>query len=149
MLTAVNGIIWAECGRCGLSRLAKGRAVADLELRRAEFVRHASSKHSRVSEWSARCPCEWRPQTVIDLRTGQVFTDAGAWDFVVENLNSGCQLEEVILDKPPGKTAYVLKLDGGPQRPFIYVKLQAGSGKVIGRSFHYDSYDRLGGRWQP
>jgi hypothetical protein len=46
----------------------------------------------------------------------------------------------VLLDNPPGRTGYVLKiaLFGAPR--LIYVKLQLGSGNVIGRSFHYSDY---------
>lgn len=79
---------------------------------------------------------------MVDPRTGQMFTDPGAWEFVVEHLNGGCAIEPVLLEQPPGKIAYVLKLPGGPGRPLVYVKLQPGSGRVIGRSFHYDTYDR-------
>lgn len=72
----------------------------------------------------------------IDPRFGQPFTDAGAWDFIVENLRAGCQVMRVDLEKPPGKTGYVMKLQGAQGRPFIYVKLQIVSGVVYGRSFH-------------
>ena len=41
-----------------------------------------------------------------------------------------------MLDRPPGKTGYVLKIDLNPGRPQLYVKLELGSGVVIGRSFH-------------
>jgi hypothetical protein len=109
---------------------------------RAEFVRLAASKRSRSSEFTRQCPTEWRPHSVIDPKTNQPFTDAGAWDFVVEKLEAGLPLVEVELDKPPGKKGYVLRIPGGADRPFIYVKMQRGSGRVIGRSFHYDDRDR-------
>ena len=31
---------------------------------------------------------------------------------------------------------YVMKIDLNPGRPLLYVKLELGSGEVIGRSFH-------------
>lgn len=109
---------------------------------RDEFIRLAASKRSRSSEFTPQCPTEWRPHSVIDPRTSQPFTDAGAWDYVVEMLHAGIPLEQVDLEKPPGKKGYVLRLPAGGDSPFIYVKLQRGSGRVIGRSFHYDQHDR-------
>lgn len=44
-------------------------------------------------------------------------------------------MEEIILDQPPGKKAYVV-LAHGWESEKIYIKLQLGSGQVIGRSFH-------------
>ena len=37
----------------------------------------------------------------------------------------------------PCATGYVMKIDIEPGRPQLYVKLQLGSGQIIGRSFHY------------
>ncbi|MDH6268401.1 hypothetical protein M2360_003806 [Rhizobium sp. SG_E_25_P2] len=54
-------------------------------------------------------------------------------------LESGCDIEIVVLDKPPGKTAYVIKVAGHPPVSHIYIKLQLGSDFVQGRSFH-ESY---------
>jgi hypothetical protein len=47
----------------------------------------------------------------------------------------GAEIETIELDHPPGRTGYVIKTagSGGVQ---IYIKLELGSGKVIGRSFH-------------
>jgi len=65
------------------------------------------------------------------------FTEAGAWEFVAEAIEAGHAMEELTLDKPPGATAYVLIIAQPSDVPPIYVKLQLGSGCVIGRSFHY------------
>ena len=54
-----------------------------------------------------------------------------------ELLESGNEIQEIELDNPRGKTGYVILASGGAQRPDIYIKLQLGSGAVIGRSFHY------------
>jgi hypothetical protein len=67
----------------------------------------------------------------------QVFTEPGAWEFIAEQLESDRELQVIALDNPAGKTGYVLVVNGGPNRPEIYIKVQLGAGKVIGRSFHY------------
>ncbi|BBD02447.1 hypothetical protein YGS_C2P0461 [Sphingobium sp. YG1] len=44
-------------------------------------------------------------------------------------------METISLAKPAGKTGYVMIVEGfGGEK--IYIKLQLGSGQVIGRSFH-------------
>ena len=36
---------------------------------------------------------------------------------------------------------YVMKIDvGSPDGRKLYVKVQLGEGKIVGRSFHYDKY---------
>ena len=82
-----------------------------------------------------------------DLRPGQVrnpngildthFTDAAAWEFIASRLEDGQPVEIVELRKPAGATGYVMKIHIEPDRPQLYVKLELGSGKIIGRSFHY------------
>jgi len=54
----------------------------------------------------------------------------------VELIEAGHPIKTIILDKPPGKIGYVLITEGAPGRPDIYIKLQIGSGRVYGRSFH-------------
>ncbi len=41
----------------------------------------------------------------------------------------------MMLEQPEGKTGYVMKVLLGTK--MVYIKLELGSGKVIGRSFHY------------
>ena len=65
------------------------------------------------------------------------FTDVGAWEFVTWLLEAGHPIEVITLDKPEGKPGYVLKYQANPSERVIYIKLELGSGKVIGRSFHY------------
>jgi putative zinc finger/helix-turn-helix YgiT family protein len=85
-------------------------------------------------------PSDWRPQQVRDPRSRQYFTPNGAWEFITECLEAGQGLEEVLLQKPEGKTGYVMQVDVGSDRPLLYIKLQLGSGAVIGRSFHYSEH---------
>lgn len=90
---------------------------------------------SRVLGW----PRDWRPQSVVDPRDRdeQVFTEVGAWEFILELLECGAAIRKIELRNPRGKTGFVILTPGGMRRPDIYIKLQLGSGAVIGRSFHY------------
>jgi len=63
------------------------------------------------------------------------FTPAGAWQFIAECLEAGHRIEPMMLEQPEGKTGYVMKVLLGTK--MVYIKLELGSGKVIGRSFHY------------
>lgn len=65
------------------------------------------------------------------------FTDTTAWEFIASRLESGHPVETVTLRQPPGATAYVMKIHVEVGQPEIYIKLQLGSGQIIGRSFHY------------
>lgn len=91
--------------------------------------------------WSCELgwPRDWSPGSVVDPRDrdGQVFTERGAWEFIAELLEGGHPIEQITLVKPAGKKAYVLVTSGGSGRPDIYMKLEIGTGKVKGRSFHY------------
>lgn len=66
----------------------------------------AERKSARVLGW----PRDWRPHEIFNPLTGEPFTDAQAWDFVAQLLREpSFAIEEVQLDSPPGKTAYVLQ----------------------------------------
>lgn len=97
---------------------------------------------SRTLGW----PRDWRPGSVVNPKDedGQVFTEVGAWEFVADLLEAGHSVQVVDLARPPGKKGYVLLAPGGEGRPEIYVKLQLGTGQVLGRSFHYS--ERANGR---
>lgn len=110
----------------------------------SESIRHqlitlARRKNARVVDWSRERPTDWRPQSVrnpggiVDTH----FTDAAAWDLIVSQLSADCEVEPIILEKPPGATGYVMLIELDPDEKPIYIKLQLGSGKIIGRSFHY------------
>lgn len=80
-------------------------------------------------------PKKWRPRTVIDPRSKEPFTDAGAKEFISCLLEDDHPLEEISLERPPGRKGYVMKVD--TDEGMIYIKIELGSGKIIGRSFHY------------
>lgn len=52
-------------------------------------------------------------------------------------LENGHPVEVIQLDRPPGRSGYVMHVSLGPGQSPLYVKLQLGAGIVIGRSFHY------------
>ena len=64
------------------------------------------------------------------------FTEATAWELIASKLEADHPVEVVELQKPAGAKGYVMKIDIEPGQPRLYVKLQLGPGKVIGRSFH-------------
>ena len=96
-----------------------------------------------MTEFSADRPTDWRPGQVRNP-TGLLdthFTDATAWELIASSLEGGHPIEVVELRKPAGATGYVMKIAAEPGQPRIYVKLQLGAGKIIGRSFHYSERD--------
>lgn len=105
---------------------------------RQELIRLASSSRTRTSKFTREAPCDWRPQNVLDPSTGEPFTDVGAWHFIVDCLTHlTCEeIDMIVLDRPPGKSGYVLIRPGAHGRPSIYIKLDIISGAVRGRSFH-------------
>jgi len=113
----------------------------ELESIRKQLAILAGRKSARTTEWTRGCPTEWQPTKVIDPRTDNdsPFTPDGAWDFVVQKLlDPEMAIQEVRLSNPADKKGYVLHVDTD-QGP-IYIKVQFGNGgKIIGRSFHYES----------
>ena len=107
--------------------------VVSADIRRM-LVARCRSARTRKSSFSRELPTDWRPHTLRDPRKKDgYFTDAGCWE-------CGCSIELIMLDKPPGKKGYVLKL-AGCGGVIIYVKLQLSSSDVLGRSFHESYYD--------
>ena len=92
-----------------------------------------------MTEFTTDRPTEWRPgqvrnpQGLLDTH----FTEAAAWELIAFRLEEDHPVEIVKLRKPAGATGYAMKIDIELGRPRLYVKLQLGSGKIIGRSFHY------------
>ena len=109
------------------------------ESTRHQLVILARRKHARVTEFSRDCPTNWRPGEVRDPKgmLASHFTDAAAWELIASTLESDHEVETVELAKPPGATGYVMMIDLEPGHDPLYIKLQLGSGKIIGRSFHY------------
>lgn len=115
------------------------------ECRVPDTIRHqisvlARQKKRRRSQFTRQEPTKWKPQTVRDSN-GEFFTDPGAWEFIAELVDSGHPLKEIELRLPPGKTAYVMKKRLDSSHPEIYIKVRLGAGVIIGRSFHYSSYE--------
>ncbi len=107
-----------------------------------EAIRHELivliRKRARVvGDWKKGMPSDWRPTQTRNPETCDCFTPNGAWHFIADLLEGGHPFEEITLRNPPGKRAYVIHVNLGQDLPPLYVKLQLGAGKVIGRSFHY------------
>ncbi|WP_407157799.1 hypothetical protein [Bradyrhizobium sp. STM 3557] len=83
---------------------------------------------------------------MTDPRTGEVFTEDGAWEYLAAHLEAGVLVEVIELEVPAGKKGYVMLLPSHDPHCRIYVKLQLGADTVIGRSFHYSVTVRRGER---
>ena len=112
-----------------------------------ESIRHqlivlARRKEARITAFSRYRPTEWRPGEVRnpDGMFATHFTDTSAWEFIASRLENGENVDIVELRRPPGKKGYVMKIDLGVDIPVLYVKLELGAGKIIGRSFHYSTH---------
>ena len=109
---------------------------ADMDAIRHQLIVLAKRRSCRVLGW----PRDWRPTQVLNPKDGRPFTPVGAWEYIVELLEQQVPIEPKTLDAPElGKTAYIIKSPLGTRT--LYIKLQLGSGCVIGRSFHYSNYD--------
>ena len=80
------------------------------------------------------------PDTARNPESGLPFTEASAWDLLVQLLEDGHPMQETVLDHPPGARGFVLLVDLEGSSQTLYVKVQLGARCVIGRSFHY-SYE--------
>lgn len=110
------------------------------EALRPQLIALARRKRSRRSGGETGLPCRWKPWSVRDPSSGEIFTEAGAWEFVAAHLESGCAVKVMKLKRPPGRTGYVLSFPM-PSGPPLYMKLQLGAGVVLGRSFHISIYE--------
>ncbi len=109
---------------------------------RRQLATLARRPGARKTKFSPRAPTKWQPQQVRNPEDHEggfspYFTQEGAWEFIADKLEAGHAVEVVELRKPPGAKDYVMNFRLGPDDPLLYVKLQLGSGTVIGRSFHY------------
>lgn len=102
---------------------------------RNDLVRLSRSRKTRIHRFSEKRPTHWAPYALRDPGSGDTFTADSAWEYVADLIEGGVEIETIELDVPPGKTGYVIKVDG-LENERIYIKLQLGSGIVIGRSFH-------------
>lgn len=103
---------------------------------RSELARRARDVLTHQSTFTPQAPCDWRPQKVLDPKTGSPFTDPGAWDFVASLLESGHEVTVIAMQKPPGQLGYQMTVSGFPGQPDIYIKLTLTKHMVNGRSFH-------------
>ncbi len=105
---------------------------------RDKLLRRARRRGKRTSEFTRTRPTDWRPGDVPnpDGLLLPYFDDDSAWELIASRLEKGHDVETIVLDQPPGKTGYVMKIDLNPGRPLLYVKLELGPRMVIGRSFH-------------
>ena len=112
------------------------------EATRHQLVVLARRKNARTKEFSLARPTDWRPKQVHnpDGLLDTHFLDESAWELIASKIEGGHPLETIRLDKPPGATGYVMKIDLEDGQPQLYVKLELGSGKIIGRSFHYSEH---------
>ena len=93
-----------------------------------------------VNEWSPSRPTDWRPNDVQHPIFGDYFSLNECWNFIENKLSEGHPIEIVSLEKPPGKRGYVMKVEATPRGRIIYIKLEIGTGGLVGRSFHYSEY---------
>ena len=103
---------------------------------REDLARRARNKKVRQSKFKPEAPCDWRPGQVLTPESGLPFSDAGAWNFIADLLEAGHEVTTLILEKPPGKTAYVMVAKGYSGCPNIYIKLTMSRNIINGRSFH-------------
>jgi len=82
-------------------------------------------------------PTEWTPGKVVNPEVDMPFTEAGAWQFVANLLDTGHPVQQISLRHSSSELAYVMLIDLKPGLPKLYVKLQLKGGKICGRSFHY------------
>lgn len=105
---------------------------AEIRMRLIVFAR---SRRTRQTQFTPEMPSRWQPTQLTDPATRQAFTEDGAWQYIADHLAQDAPIEVITLDKPQGKTGYVLKLPGA-NGIVIYVKLQICGDHVRGRSFH-------------
>ena len=109
---------------------------------RRQLLVLARRKGARTTSFRPGRPTNWRPHSVRNPNGAfeERFTDFTAWEFIASRLEAGEAVKEVVLQKPKGKKGYVMKIDLGVGLRTLYVKLQLGSGIIIGRSFHYSKH---------
>jgi hypothetical protein len=103
---------------------------------RSELVRRARNKRLRTSAFSGEEPCDWRPHQVLQPESGLPFTDVGAWNFIADIVECGCDVREITMAKPLGKIGYEILAAGHQGCPQIYIKLTLSASLIHGRSFH-------------
>lgn len=105
--------------------------------RRIEISRLARNRRRRVNKSTPARPARWFPDKVRNPDdSGNFFTDEGAWELIARQTENGHRVEIIELEKPKGKTGYVMKIRLESSVPALYVKLELHRGWLLGRSFH-------------
>lgn len=85
------------------------------EIRR-QLAALARSRHSRTVGIPIRgLPSDWRPYTVTNPESGLPFTEAAAWNLLVQLLEEGHPVLETTLDHPLGARGFEPGLHGTPR----------------------------------
>lgn len=118
------------------------RMWLDNDNTRKELSTLARRRKARIVEFKKDRPTNWRPTQVRNPngRLDDYFTDSSAWELIADVIEKNHPIEVIDLEKPQGAKGYVMKVDTGSGIPEVYIKLQLGSGKIIGRSFHYSHH---------
>jgi len=103
---------------------------------RQEIARRARDRNRRRHDFCREEPVVWKPTEVVNPECGLCFTDMTAWHFIADQVEGGCDIYEVELQKPLGAFGYELHLAGAPGNPPIYVKFRLVQNQIRGRSFH-------------
>ena len=109
---------------------------------RCQLIVLARRPGAHIAQTRPGRPIDWRPRDVRnpDGLLDTHFTLATAWELIADRLERGQEVTVIELNQPKGRKGYVMSIDMGPDVPSLYVKLELGSGKIIGRSFHYSEY---------
>ena len=109
---------------------------------RRQLILLARRADSRKVRWTPSAPTDWQPSTVRNPKgiLDGYFTLSSAREFIAEQLEAECDVEIVELRKPPGRKAYVMKIEIDEDASEIYIKVTLDGGKISGRSFHYSDH---------
>ena len=108
----------------------------DINAIKYKLAKFARQREKRQIGFGPKDPSKWFVGSVIDPRSGTIFTREGAWDFIVDQMGmKKTAVKQKILKKPIGEVGYefTVKTKDGE----IYIKLRLGKDRIIGRSFHY------------
>jgi len=102
----------------------------------------ARSSRTRFVGQPPERPHRWRPYSVPGS-DGNGMTDPAAWELIADCLEDPKQkIETIVLRKPKGATAYVMKIRVPYLPERIYAKFEfvvpASGRKICGRSFHLE-----------
>ena len=112
---------------------------------RRQLADLARRPQRRSATFRSGSPIDWRPHQVRNPEADldpphDVFTEAGAWEFIARKLDDGHDVQVLTLRAPEGARAYVMTIHLEDSTPPLYVKLQLRHGRILGRSFHYSEH---------